>query len=86
MKKAKNDVYRQGSEVVIAKTGENYCPLFWMKHYLKLADILDKGGNFIFRSISYFKSIKKYKLCKINKPLSYTGARELLLKALGNRQ
>ena len=81
--KSKTDVYRQGSEVVIAKTGENSCPVFWMKHYLKLADILDKGDNYIFRSISYFKSIKKYKLCKINKPLSYTRARELLLKALG---
>jgi hypothetical protein len=33
-------------------------------------------------SLSFFKSKDTYRLCKINKPLCYTRARELLLEAL----
>jgi hypothetical protein len=37
---------------------------------------------FIFRSLCFFKSQKTYTLNKNNRPLSYTRAREILLKAL----
>jgi hypothetical protein len=50
--------------------------------YLLKADIALDSDDFIFRSLSFFKSKDTYRLCKINKPLSYTRARELLLEAL----
>ena len=82
IEKSKTDVYRRGNEVIISKTNSKYCPVYWMKHYLSLAEISQKPDEYVFRSIRYFKSLGKYKLCTINKPLSYTRAREILLQAL----
>ena len=81
---SKTDVYRRGNDVLIASTGKSTCPIFWLKHYLKLAGINDKPDDFIFRSIRFFKSSKSYKLCEQNKPISYTRAREILLNALSS--
>ena len=52
------------------------------EQYLLKADIALDSDDFIFRSLSFFKSKDTYRLCKINKSLSYTRARELLLEAL----
>jgi hypothetical protein len=51
-------------------------------NWLLKADIALDSDDFIFRSLSFFKSKDTYRLCKINKSLSYTRARELLLEAL----
>ena len=40
------------------------------------------SDEYIFRSIQFNKNINKNTLSGINKPLSYTRTRELLLKAL----
>lgn len=79
---SKTDVYRRGNEVTIAETGGKLCPVSWMKHYLKLAGIQSKSEDYVFRSIRFYKSVGKYLLCSINKPISYTRARELLLEVL----
>jgi hypothetical protein len=50
--------------------------------YLLKTDIALDSDDFMFRSLSFFKSKDTYRLCKINKSLSYTRARELLLEAL----
>ena len=82
IEKSKTDVYRRGNSITIAKTGVDMCPVMWMKRYLDLAEISFKPEDFVFRSIRYFKSLNKYKLCSVNKPISYTRARELLHEAL----
>ena len=79
---SKTDIYRQGHTVVIARTNNDTCPVVTCEKYLLKADIALDSDDFIFRSLSFFKSKDTYRLCKINKPLSYTRARELLLEAL----
>lgn len=81
---SKTDVYRRGNDVLIASTGKSTCPVYWTKLYLQLAELSDKPDKFIFRSIRYLKSQKCHKLCVINKPLSDTRAREILLEALSS--
>lgn len=79
---SKTDVYRRGNEVTLAEAGGKLCPVSWIKHYLNLAEIQDKPEEYVFRAIRFYKSCGKYMLCGINKPISYTRARELLLEAL----
>ena len=40
------------------------------------------SNEYIFRALQYNKSNHKYTISKINKPLSYTRSRELLLEAV----
>ena len=79
---SKTDIYRRGNIVVIAKTGNDLCPVTWLKKYVQLADLNSNPEFFIFRSRCFFKLQKMYKLNKNNCPLSYARAREILLKAL----
>ncbi|CAG2200459.1 unnamed protein product [Mytilus edulis] len=79
---SKTDVYRQGNVVVIAKTNSDLCPVAMLKRYLEAANISISSDEFIFRAISFLKSRNSHILCKANKPLSYTRARELLLSTL----
>lgn len=82
LEKSKTDVYRQGNTVIIARTGGATCPVAILEHYLSMAGIDIKSDEFIFRSISFIKKTDSYCLCKVNKPLSYTRAREILLSTL----
>lgn len=84
IEKSKTDVYRRGNDVIISCTGNKTCPVFWMKHYLKLTGLAEKPEDYIFRSIRFFKSVKGYSLCSINKPISYTRAREILFEVLSS--
>ncbi|VDI24888.1 Hypothetical predicted protein [Mytilus galloprovincialis] len=79
---SKTDVYRQGNVVVIAKTNSDLCPVAMLKRYLEAGNISLSSDEFIFRAISFLKSRNSHILCKANKPLSYTRARELLLSTL----
>lgn len=81
LEQSKTDVYREGRDVVISKTGNNTCPVAMLEHYMKLAKISENSDEFIFRSLSYCSKSDTYKLRK-NLPLSYTRAREVLLNAL----
>ena len=78
LEKSKTDVYRQGNTVIIARTGGATCPVAMLELYLNMADIDIKSDEFIFRSISFIKKTDSYCLCKVNKHLSYTRAREIL--------
>ncbi len=84
IEKAKNDVYRDGNHVVIAKTGTVTCPYNALQRYLVLANIAPDSDEYIFRSISYFKSAGVYKLRSDPKPISYTNAREVVLQRLAS--
>ncbi|XP_076113718.1 integrase/recombinase xerD homolog [Mytilus galloprovincialis] len=81
LEQSKADVYREGRDVVISKTGNNTCPVAMLEHYMKLAKISENSDEFIFRSLSYCSKSDTYKLRK-NVPISYTRAREVLLNAL----
>ena len=51
-------MYRRGNKVSIAKTGNDLCPVFWLKKYVDLAYIDLKSEFYIFRPLSYLKSKK----------------------------
>ena len=78
---SKTDVYREGKDVVIAKTNSSTCPVSMLDRYLKLAKIPDHSSEYIFRSVSFCKSSNSYKLRNTGH-ISYTRAREILLAAL----
>ena len=82
IEKSKTDLYRDGSWVLIAKTGSLTCPYNMIRHYLKLANIPKASEEFIFRGLTYFRKSKEHKLRKKNESLSYTRSREIVLKAL----
>lgn len=79
---SKTDIYRQGNKVFIARTNSSLCPVLMLERYLEAAKIRLDSDDFIFRSIRFLKSKNIHVLCKLNKPLSYTRARELMLDAL----
>ena len=80
---SKTDIYREGREVVISRTGTVTCPVNMLERYLCMAKINVDSDEFIFRSISYCKSTDDYKL-RNSGSISYTRAREILLEALGS--
>lgn len=82
IEKSKTDVFRQGNIVVIAKTGNKLCPVSYLEKYISYAGLVFQSEEFIFRAVTFFKKDNVYRLSKINKPLTYTRARELLLDAL----
>ena len=81
IEKSRTDLYRDGSWVLIAKTGSLTCPYNMICHYLKLANIPKASKEFIFRGLTYFRKSKEHRLRKKNKSLSYTRSGEIVLKA-----
>ena len=81
LEKSKTDIYREGKEVNISRTGLITCPVAILDRYLKMTDISDTSSEYIFRWAYYFKSSGRYNLKKSG-PISYTRARELLLSVL----
>lgn len=74
--KSKTDQFREGNEVLISKGETVACPVKILKKYLSLANIR-KGDEFIFRPLYRNRNICK--VVSVNKPLSYTRARECIL-------
>lgn len=79
--KSKTDIYREGRDVLIAKTGLPTCPVNMLIRYLNLANIENTSQEFIFSPLYLSKSENVYKLRK-SCQLSYTRSREILLSAL----
>ena len=83
IEKSKTDVYRDGKWVFIAKGDTQLCPIQIVNRYFRECGFTpDSGHEFIFRGISKGKFHEK--LRSVNKPLSYTRVREVLLQALGS--
>ena len=80
--KSKTDIYRRGNSIIIGKTGNELCPLFWLNKYISEAGFDNNPDNFLFTAVNYFKSIGSYKATNTLKSLSYTRCREILLSAL----
>jgi len=81
LEKSKTDIYREGKDVFIAKTGSITCPVDLLQRYLNLANFSENSTEFLFRSLSFCKSSNTYKL-RNSGPISYTRAREILLDTL----
>lgn len=77
--KTKTDVYRDGSSVIIAKTGKPTCPYTCFIRYSALADL--KNDHYVFGRVSYLKRQKVFQY-RSDAPISTTTARELLKSAL----
>ena len=82
IRQSKTDIYRRGNSVVIAKTGNKLCPVFWLRKYIEAACLNIGSNEYIFTSIQFCKKTSVYRLANRNSPLSYTRAREILLDAL----
>ncbi|XP_076075708.1 integrase/recombinase xerD homolog, partial [Mytilus galloprovincialis] len=80
--KSKTDLYRRGNSVVIAKTRNELCPVFWLRKYIALAGIIEKSDEFLFTAINFMKISGEYKATNKSKSLSYTRCREILRSAL----
>lgn len=81
--KSKTDIYRKGN-VIIAKTGNDMCPISWLSKYISLLQLNVSASDYLFTAITFKKSTGVYKVCNASKPLSYTRAREIMLSALNN--
>ena len=80
IEKSKTDVCRVGTWVYIAKTYTSSCPHTILNRYVRLANFKVDSEKYLFRSVSYYKSLNKHKLRPADKPITYTCARELILQ------
>ena len=77
---SRTDVYRDGSSVLLARTGTVTCPYTILSRYFHLAALNCYSSDFVFRNLVYHKSSRSYSLG--SRPTSYSRARELLLNSL----
>ncbi|XP_033731784.1 uncharacterized protein LOC117321479 [Pecten maximus] len=80
VRKSKTDQYRFGSEIVISKGETTACPYDMLMKYIRIARIDIESDDFLFKPI--YRSGSVCGLIHKNKPLSYTGAKEAILKRL----
>ena len=79
LESSKTDQYRDGSQVVIARTGARICAVAMMERYLTLAAVTGASDKFLFRGL--VKTKAGYKL-RASGGLSYSRVRELVLEKL----
>lgn len=82
LEKSKTDIYRDVHWILLAKLQSCLCPMLIAKEYFKRAKITDDSDEFVFRAMTYMKSLNTYKLRKVNKPISYTSTREYVLASV----
>lgn len=75
---SKTDVYRDGSSVLLVRTGTVACPNTILSRYFHLTCLNHNSSDFLFRNVVYHKSTRDYSLG--SRPISYTRAREIPLK------
>jgi len=73
---SKTDVYRDGSSVLLARSGTVTCPYTILSRYFHLAALNCNSSDFVLGNLVYQKSTLSYSLG--SRPISYTRARELL--------
>ena len=59
---SKTDVYRDGSSVLLARTGTVTCPYTILSRYFQLAALNCYSSDFVFRYLVYLKSTLSYSL------------------------
>lgn len=78
---SKTDQFRDGSKVVIARTGTKLCPVAMMEQYLALAKASTCSDKFLFRGLVHTKNGSKLRQAG---SISYTRVRELVLGLLAS--
>ena len=79
--RSKTDQFRQGHEVLIARTSTPTCPVAMLERYMATAGIASASDLFLFRGICKTKDGEKLRTSGC---LSYTTVRELFRKKLVN--
>jgi integrase len=74
--KAKNDQFRQGQTVYIARTGSAVCPVYMLSNYVRAAGLDLKVPEFIFRNLQHYKG--GLRLSTIDSHMSYTRVAEIV--------
>ena len=77
-----NSLYRKGNWIYMTKSIKNLCPIKILQNYLDFALINNKFDEYIFRAITKTKAREKQ--LNVNKPLTYTRTRDLLLEVLAD--
>ena len=77
IKKRKPDVYRECYWMHLSKVQSTLCPIKLLKKYIEAAKIKESEKKFIFRQICHCK--QDFKLKDLDKPISYTAVRDILL-------
>lgn len=78
--KAKNDQYRKGNEVLLAKLDSPACPYKMFSKYKLAAGIESSSSDYLFKQVN--KAKLHSKLIGINRKLSYTNTRARLVALL----
>ena len=55
VRQSKTDQYRDGNEVVIARTGSDTCPVAMLERYMAMANLTPAGENWLFRPLTATK-------------------------------
>ena len=84
IEKSKTDVHRDGKHVYIAATGSECCPVKLIKRYIACAKLSLDSNLYLFRGLVYHRRRKFYTFRRLNKGISYTSARELVLSAFSS--
>lgn len=53
--KSKTDIYRKGNVVIIAKTGNDMCPISWLSKYISLLQLNVSASDYLFTAITFKK-------------------------------
>lgn len=80
IRKSKTDVYRHGNEVLISKGSSLACPYNMLHKYMTVAGLSVQSEEFLFKPA--YRSKRVSSLIKKNKRLSYTRAKECIVKKL----
>ena len=84
IEKSKTDVYRDGRQVFISKTDSKCCTVNMLQIYVEAANFDKESNDFLFKGLTYHSKTKSYTLRKQRKGISYTTAREIILKAFSS--
>ena len=84
IEKSKTDVQREGRQVFISETESKCCTVKMLKRYIKSAKFSADSQDFLFKGLTYHHKSKSYTLRKQHKGISYTTAREIVLKAFAS--
>ena len=81
LEKSKTDQFREGAWVIVSATGKQTCPVNLMRKYLQCTDSLNVDqNNFVFRPLTFYKSLNSHKLRKGK--ISYSRCREIFKESL----
>ena len=82
IEKSKTDEYREDYWMHLSKLKSALCPIKLFKKYTEAAKIKESEEKFSFRQICHSK--QGFKLIDLDKPISYTTVRDILLTNLKN--